>query len=1163
MRLTRIKLAGFKSFVDPTVFHVPDRLVAIVGPNGCGKSNLIDAVRWVMGESAARQLRGESMEDVIFNGSAVRKPISQASIELLFDNSGGKLGGAWARYAEIAIKRVVSRGGQSVYFLNGSRCRRRDITDIFLGTGLGPRSYAIIEQGTISRVIEARPEELRVFLEEAAGISRYKERRRETENRIRHTRDNLERLADLREELARQLRHLQRQARSAEKYRDHRARERVVKGQLLALRWQILDQQLHQRQQTIAVEQTAFERLQAERYSGEQQLERDRERLAGAAAALEQVQTAHYRLGAEISRLEQSIEHSRQLRQRQQHEDERLAVEMNQVQEQLVADRERLLSLDDAVRELQQRGSEVAVRMEALLEQQQQVESALQQAREEWDRFNQQTAVSLRQAEVERIRIEQLERQTTAITRQSERLQAELDGIQSESSAMELEQRRVGLLLLDQQLTEERARGQQLAEQLAALAGRREDCEQDRQARQAGVQVMRGQLASLRTLQQAGQAHDAVDWLQRHALDHAPRLAEHLQVAPGWETAVETVLVDWLEARCVSEIELTEQALRDRPVGNWCLLETGKSAEPSAHPGSTLAGRVEAAGPLMPLLAAIDTATDPADALRRRRQLRPGQSLITADGFWLGRHWLRWYRPRDPEQGILARERAIRELEEQLSMDSAILEKHTRQLQQMDAELADLKVEQQRTGDTIIRVQGEQIRAQEQFQGLQRAERERHERRQRLCAELQELHQQSASDAEALRMAREQLQQALEDCARNAATRDELEACRESLRTRWAEVRANVDRARAEQQREALRLEQSRGERSALQQALARLEVQIDRLAEQRRVMAAGLSDDPVPQLRQQLDQLLAQQLDSDQRLAAVRREHAEVETTMREREQRRRQLDRQLSELREQLEALRLSAGEIGVKRATLLEQLAELDTEPSSVLAELPEALDPVDLEFELEQLDEGIRRLGPINLAAIEEYASLNERKTYLDRQHDDLCEALTTLESAMDRMDRETRGRFRETFEQVNANLKTLFPRLFGGGQAFLDLVGNDALDAGVAIMARPPGKRIGHIQLLSGGEKALTALALVFAIFQLNPAPFCMLDEVDAPLDDANVGRFGRLVQELSERIQFVIVTHNKATMEIAQHLAGVTMHEPGVSRLVSVDVDEAVRLAAV
>ena len=1167
MRLSTIKLAGFKSFVDPTVLHLPGDLVGIVGPNGCGKSNIIDAVRWVMGESSARSLRGESMSDVIFNGSASRKPVGQASVELVFDNSQGRLGGPWASYGEIAIRRVVSRDGQSSYFLNGTRCRRRDIADIFLGTGLGPRSYAIIEQGMISRVIEARPEELRVFLEEAAGISRYKERRRETEIRIRHTRDNLDRLNDVREELGRQLQHLQRQARAAEQYRELRAGERRLRAELLTLRWRNLQVEMDDRGSQLRQRETALEAVLAEQRRLEAGLEAGRVRRLESNDRFNEVQGRYYQAGADISRLEQFLHHQRELRRRREDDGRQIETALAQVEAQWDADRQQRDELaatlttaePERVRALTVEAAAGAALAAA--------EATLREEQAVWEEFGQRQAGARRQVEVERARIEQGERQWLQAERRLERLRFEAARLGEDQFEIEIAE----LSAAEQEAAETLRRAQDtLAEAEAAMAttgdARREASQRVREARER-LQTGHGQLASLRTLQEAALGRhdgDLEQWLGARGLADAPRLAERLEVEPGWESAVEAALAGWLDAVCVPELDGPAAGVAELGRGRLTLFEPPSELPTAPLTMAALATRVRAPWPLPGLLGGARTATSLAEALARRAELGVSETWVTPEGVLCGRHWLRVARGAD--DGVLAREREIRHLETALTADAEVLEQWEAESERLRGRQRDLEQQRREAQQAVNQGYRDHAAAQGRLNAaLVRAEQAR-ARHAALAGEIAELEEQGEQDREQIELARARLEEALLALESLGVEQKELNARREQLREEVQDCRDRMEVARQDAARWTVELETARARLVAADQALERLAAQRDQLLARREQLAAESTADADASLTAAEEELavgLERRLMLEVELREARQSLEAQDAELQTGEQARGRCERQAEALRRELEERRLAAGEARIRQQNLLEQLSELASTPQAVLPTLPATAVESDWLAQLEQVERRIQRLGPINLAAIEEFAQVSERKQHLDAQNADLLEALATLEAAMHKMDRETRARFRETFERVNADLGELFPRLFGGGRAHLELTGEDALDAGVTIMARPPGKRIGSISLLSGGEKALTAIALVFAIFQLNPAPFCLLDEVDAPLDEANISRFGALVREMAERVQFIFITHNKATMEIARHLAGVTMQEPGVSRLVAVDVEEAVRLAAV
>ncbi|WP_437880508.1 chromosome segregation protein SMC [Pseudomonas sp. LRF_L74] len=1159
MRLKSIKLAGFKSFVDPTTVSFPSNMAAVVGPNGCGKSNIIDAVRWVMGESSAKNLRGESMTDVIFNGSNTRKPVTQASIELIFDNSDSTLTGEYAAFAEISIRRRVTRDSQNTYFLNGVKCRRRDITDIFLGTGLGPRSYSIIEQGMISKLIEAKPEDLRNFIEEAAGISKYKERRRETESRIRRTHENLARLTDLREELERQLERLHRQAQSAEKYQEYKTEERQLKAQLSALRWQALNQQVGQREKVIGDQEIAFEALVAEQRNADAGIERLRDGHHELSERFNLVQGRFYSVGGDIARVEQSIQHGQQ-RQRQLQDDlneaERARLE---TESHLGHDRTLLATLGEELAMLEPEQEITAAAAEESAAALEESEGAMHAWQEQWDGFNQRSAEPRRQAEVQQARIQQLEHALERLAERQRRLNDELSLLAADPEDAAILELSEQIALSEMNLEELQAAELAQVECLEALREELQQATQAQQQAQGELQRLDGRLASLEALQQAAlnPGKGTAEWLREQGLESRPRLAEGLRVETGWELAVETVLGADLQAVLLDDF--AGLSLEDFDQGDLRLVSSTRSTTRS--PGSLL-DKVEGRVDLSPWLANVRPVENLDEALALRAQLAEGQSCISRDGYWIGRNFLRIRRASEAESGVLARGQELERLGlERDERKAALLDLDDRlqRLREQQRQQEDTREQQRRKVQDEARHQGD-LKA--RLSAGQAKAEQLALRRDRLQSELGEAAEQRELEQEQLGESRLILQDALDAMALDTEQRELMLASRDQLRERLDRVRQDARQHKDHAHQLAVRLGSIKAQHESTRQALERLEQQFTRAIERREQLSLNLEEGaaPLEELRMKLEELLERRMAVEDELKLARLALEDADRELRDVEKRRTQAEQQAQLLRGQLEQQRMDWQGLSVRRKTLQDQLLEDGYDLHGVLATLPEQASEQAWEEELERIAARIQRLGPINLAAIEEYQQQSERKRYLDAQNADLVEALDTLENVIRKIDKETRNRFKETFDQINAGLQALFPKVFGGGHAYLELTGEDLLDTGVAIMARPPGKKNSTIHLLSGGEKALTALALVFAIFKLNPAPFCMLDEVDAPLDDANVGRYARLVKEMSETVQFIYITHNKIAMEMADQLMGVTMHEPGCSRLVAVDVEEALNL---
>ncbi|WP_457670596.1 chromosome segregation protein SMC [Thiolapillus sp.] len=1164
MRLEKIKIAGFKSFVDPTTVPFPSSLVGVVGPNGCGKSNVIDAVRWVMGESSAKMLRGESMADVIFNGSSARKPVGVASVELIFDNSDGKAGGQYAQYNSISVRRQVTRDGHSAYFLNGVRCRRRDITDLFLGTGLGPRSYAIIEQGMISRVIESRPEELRVYLEEAAGISKYKERRRETENRIRHTRENLERLTDLRDEIEKQLRHLERQAATAEKYKTLKTEERQVNAELLLLRLKRLEAQLQQKDRLIAEQKNRFEEALAHQRRTESEIEKQREAHNDANEVFNEVQGRFYAAGADIARLEEAIQYARESRQRNQAELQRAQQALEEARAHRSQDEGKLQQMAQTLMQDQPELELARARAEEYAQNQLKAEQAMQEWQAEWDQFNATATEPAQTAQVERALINQLEQQESQRKRRLQKLEHErqtLTDLKLQAEIGELEGREQEKTSILEELRES---SEEIHEAISSIRNALEQKQQALADARSELETARGRLVSLQTLQQSALGEDDEvfsAWLADAGLSSARRVLEQLEVEPQWQLAVEAVLGERLQGLLVDDLEALAPRLGALRSGHLHLFENS-SAGVGEKPGS-LAAVVRGPDPLRRLLGNVRMAQTAEEAMAVRKTLAAGERVVTPEGLCLGNGWLQLEKG-DASAGMLAREQEIRELAARIDELEPLVESLNQELAEGRKGLAEQEQRRVEQQQALERVSKEIADIQAQLSGKRARADHIRQRVEALSQDMEEIRAQLETDKQGMEEARLRLHRALEQMEVFGVQREQLAARRERLQKELADAREAARQAHSEAHQIALRVESMRTSEQSLRDGIARSRQQLAQYEERCRILQEQLEqgDEPLQEQQQQLEELLQKRIGVEAELNQARKALEAIDHRLRELDRERHQAEEQVQAQREKLNQANLSRQEVVVRITTLEEQLQQTGMARETLEGNLDPDADVQAWTERSETLARRIQRLGPINLAAIDEFREQKERMEYIDAQHADVTSSLETLEEAIRKIDRETRTRFKETFDKVNSGLKAMFPKLFGGGHAYLELVGEDPLDAGVAIMARPPGKRNSSIHLLSGGEKALSAVALVFSIFQLNPAPFCMLDEVDAPLDDANVGRFCELVKEMSDTVQFIFITHNKVTMAMSNQLLGVTMSEPGVSRLVSVDVEEAAQMAA-
>ena len=1164
MRLKSIKLAGFKSFVDPTHVHFPSNLCAVVGPNGCGKSNVIDAVRWVLGESSAKNLRGESMSDVIFNGSGTRKPVGQASIELIFDNSEGRVTGEFAAYTEIAVRRSVTRDGQSQYYLNGSGCRRRDITDIFLGTGLGPRSYAIIEQGTISRLIEAKPDELRIFIEEAAGISKYKERRRETESRMARAQDNLDRLKDIREELTRQLNRLERQAKSAKKYTEYKQLERRKGIELSALKWRNLDSLARHRQQLAKRSEVDYERLLAERNVCDTAIEKHRLESLELSDELERVQSQYYQISGDLARTEQEIEHARQ-RALERQEDIRITeLNLAEANQHLSTDRDRAELWHGQYAALSPQLQQAEVLELQASDALELARAAFQACQQDVDAFNARSEKPRQQVEVQQSRIAYLESREASLTQRHDDLTTEAGSFQGgpERAEMLSIEDAIARLARDQKLSEgeRHAHQQTITELRGSLSQNQLQSNQVREQRQA----LLGRQASLEALQQAAlYDNEAQKWIAQQGWADYPRLAEAVDTDRGWEVAVESVLGNYLQAVMVSDIALHAEALQNLQRGEVVLFDTvlPELSERADQSRGKILSEFVRCDVARSLLASVYAVTSVAEALDLRPRLKPYESVITQDGVWFGLSWVRVQRDIDKSAGVLQRKYELQELggnvqqlDQQLSELDGLQARYETALEQ--AELA-----ARQSAERFGRQQTKYADLRSQLSAFEMQVEQFNARRQRAEAELAAVDTDRNKAVIELNTARKVLQEASDQVDMDTVDGDTLKQHREHLQNQQDACRKQLTERRDHRERLTIQVSSLETQRKANTEGILRLESQVERLAARLTELATFEGDSQGQDQQQRLQSQLASQLVAQQQLSEAKSAVEATEHSRRTQEQTRTKVDAQLMEVNEELQREQLAGREYVALRGAIEEQIMAQEGELHTLLESLAEDADPVDWEEELQLVSNRIQRLGPINLAAIDEFSAESERKSYLDRQNDELEDALSTLQDAIKKIDRETRARFKETFDTVNLHMQTLFPKLFGGGEAYMEITGTDLLDTGVTLMARPPGKKNSSIHALSGGEKAMTAIAMVFAIFKLNPAPFCMLDEVDAPLDDLNVSRYAAVVREMSAQVQFIVITHNKISMEAAHQLMGVTMHEAGVSRIVSVDVNQATKLA--
>ncbi|WP_088709023.1 chromosome segregation protein SMC [Noviherbaspirillum denitrificans] len=1169
MRLNSLKLSGFKSFVDPTNFQVPGQLVGVVGPNGCGKSNIMDAVRWVLGESKASELRGESMQDVIFNGSTSRKPAGRASVELVFDNSDGRAAGQWGQYAEIAVKRTLTRDGTSTYYINNQAVRRRDIQDIFLGTGLGPRAYAIIGQGMISRIIEARPEDLRIFLEEAAGVSKYKERRRETENRLHDTRENLTRVEDILRELGTNLEKLEAQAAVAQKFRELQADQDEKQKLLWLLRKNEAKTEQEKYFRDIERAQTELEEQTAKLRHVETELEHMRQAHYAAGDRMHTAQGHLYQTNSEIGSLEAQIKFVIESRNRLQSQLNSLTAQRDQWQRQGQQQQE---ELEEAEMRLEEHGLRVEQAQQAAQSQNDNL-PALEQAWREAQLATTESRGKIMQVQ-QQIELESAHQRNASsilanLASRRERLQQEKNGMAMPDTAH--------LNNLKMQLEEKQMSLEEAREQLEAAQEQQPQLEEERRVAQQQLNTetannaqLEARLAALKQLQENVQTQGKVQpWLKKHELGELPRLWQKLHIDQGWETALESVLRERTSALEMSNLDWAKAFFNDAPPAKLALFTpnaAGIAAEEAPAGLKPFISLLQLNEPglralMQDWLHNVFVADDVNSAFADRAKLPVGGYFVTKQGHVVGKTSVRFYASDSEQDGMLARQQEIENITKQLRAQQMLADEAksravraesaltqatqrlgelrqrvgqlTQAVHSLQLEVMKLSEVQDRFNQRSTQIQSDlaEIAAQEAEQVQAKEESEaKFEQLDIELAEMQEKHEEGQTQYLAREQQLNDARLRLRELERAA---QEAEFAEKAHRNKIEELKRSI----------ATALEQSARLFASMQQGSLELESLDDQAAQ------AGLQD------------LLERRTTQERALADARHELDQLTQQLRHSEESRLQAERSLQPQRDKIMELQLKEQAARLNQEQYAQQLIEAQADEAALAEKLSSDLRPSYLQGEVTRLTNAIAALGAVNLAALDELAEASERKKFLDSQHADLTEAITTLEDAINKIDKETRELLQDTFDKVNKHFGELFPVLFGGGQAKLIMTGEEILDSGVQVMAQPPGKKNATIHLLSGGEKALTATALVFSMFQLNPAPFCLLDEVDAPLDDANTERFCNMVKRMSSQTQFLFISHNKIAMEMAQQLIGVTMQEQGVSRIVAVDMESAANFA--
>ncbi len=1167
MKLSKIALSGFKSFVDRSVIDVSGQITAIVGPNGCGKSNIIDAVTWVMGESSPKYLRGESLTDVIFNGSNARKPVGQASVELVFENSDGSIGGEYASYNEVSIKRIINRDSESSYWINGTRVRKKDVESILLGTGLGPRSYSLIGQNMISRVIEAKPEDLRSYFEEAGGISKYKDRRRETELRINHTRENLSRVNDLRNELDKQLANLRHQANVAEKFKVLKEQERQVRAELYAIQWRTLDSHMVDHTLQVQREETALEARHSEMTGIDRDIEQIRHEQRTAQDAFQEVQRRYYAVGNEITRIEQDVLHHQEREQQWENDLKQTGSDWDAIQNQIAESEDTLREVEHDIHRYEPDLATARNHVQKIEHEVNAADENLQALQTSWDEFTQSAASTAQAVSLSAAQVQHIEQR--------------IDMLQSRRDQLQLDKAKINFYELTKEIDDNSQKSCEAADRLEMQTRQLADIREEITLLQNGAQEsssaldqirgelqrLLGQQASLEALQQTalGQRDNpSATWAERHSLSSQPRLAQNITVEKGWEDAVEKVLGFCLQAICVDQLSDVLPHLDDLKAGNLCVFNTGAAHKPRSHgaKGSLLIDKIHSDLPLTSLVAGIYTADDMEAGLKLCETLDADESIITKDGIWMNRAWLKILRQEDPAAGVFQREQELNELAERIAQLEDTRTELEENIAERTAKMRSLEQQRDQLQQAYNQQQGQAAQINAQLSMMQQRLADLKVQAERIDKEHDECKSQLNDLQQELSKVRANSHEAAIKQETDIKIREQMLAERDAARMQLQSLRGKLNQAREQMHECEIKLQTARSQKGSLQQAMSRLQDQLATLNERKITLQSELSSmPPLDTLKKSLSRALDKHVSVEVELNTSRASMEALEQEFRNLEERRQTVDRDINKTRTTLEALRLELQGWKVKAETIIEQMKETELALEEVLKNLPPDSNADQWTVNLEQIVKRINRLGPINLMAIDEFATCSERKIYLDKQVEDLTSGLATLEEAIAKIDKETKAKFKDTFDRVNERFQELFPTVFGGGKAYLELTSEDLLEAGVSMMACPPGKRNSSIYLLSGGEKSLTAIAFIFSIFYLNPAPFCMLDEVDAALDDANVIRYTRLVKSMSEKTQFIFISHNKIAIEMGEHLIGVTMNEPGVSRLVSVDIAKAIDMA--
>ena len=1158
MRLIQLKLAGFKSFVDPTTIQLQGQRVGIVGPNGCGKSNIMESVKWVLGESSAKEMRSENMDSVIFNGSENRKPISRASVELIFDNSLGKAPTEWSQYAEISVKRVIEREKGSTYYINNLAVRRKDIADLFLGTGLGGRGYAIIGQNTISQIIEAKPEELRNYLEEAAGVSKYKERRRETEFRLRDTRENLSRIQDVLNEIIQQITKLESQAVIATKYNDltqkqkfHQAQVWVLKKRDASIVWKKHQSQVEKLVNELEQQTAALRKIEAE-------VESLRQSHINASDEINKNQASFYEINAEVSNIENNIRNQNELL-------ERSKKELIEIETNLAKNADDQLKFTNDIEEAAIEKTKLTELYKTKEENFNSLKSSIQSVEGRYlasvEQFNQ--AVIQFQSTQEKINLEKA--MIDFILKTEEETNIRLAFLNNEISNIDL----TGQSLLDEKendLVDKQSHVEKIEGKIEENKSLATDLEEEIDTlRQQQIEIQKelsqieGEIKTLAQIQDDAQENESLkSWTSQHNINTSNRLWEKLKIKTEWITAIESALGGRLNA-----VLAQYESISHRPPASMVLanLNGSHSYKPKNNKLNSVLDVIEISDPLLMNLLSewlSDYYLIPKGESYKNfiGNLEQGEFLVNQQGDIFTKNSVSFYGKDASLNGILLRQERLKALQEQFPSIEKSYKNILKKLNEAELQLNDYEEQADSFNDELKEALNELHQTEIEVERIQQSITYSNEKHSNITNEQNEL-KEKLTQIEIDKTAKSSLIHNLEiDAHRLLEQKTSSEEIKKRHEFEYESVKKQVNEAEIQLQESHFNLKIINNKINELNSKINILYEDNKALNNKKDLAKASIDTEIIEALQLSLREKITVKDEREKILIASRDNLAQKETDLRECEQKRLQTEQAVHPIRDKLEQSRLNEQESKLLFEQFQNEINESQLDEMVLSESITEKTTVKDMQELCNKLQEDINLLGPVNLAAIHELTSEKERKGYLDSQVEDLTSASNTLEDAIRRIDKETRDRLIATFNEVNKNFTDFFKVLFNGGQAQLELLGEEILDTGIQVTAQPPGKKNTTISQLSGGEKALTATALVFALFKLNPAPFCLMDEVDAPLDDSNTLRFTNMVTEMSKNTQFLYVSHNKLAMEMAQQLIGVTMQESGVSRIVEVSLEE-------